>query len=67
MNTSPYIIGIIGGTGSGKTTFVRKVTEPFGENITTISLDDYYHPKEKQTRDKNGQHNFDLPGAFDIE
>jgi uridine kinase len=67
MNTPPYIIGIIGGSGSGKTTFVKKVTEPFGKDITTISLDDYYHPKEKQTRDENGERNYDLPKAFDTE
>ncbi|MBC8465251.1 MAG: uridine kinase [Parcubacteria group bacterium] len=67
MNTSPYIIGVIGGSGSGKTTFVKKVVEPFGDSVTTISLDDYYHPREKQVRDENGEHNFDLPEAFDVD
>lgn len=67
MNTPPYIIGIIGGSGSGKTTLVKKIAEPFGTDVTVISLDDYYHPKEKQVCDENGEQNFDLPEAFDIE
>jgi len=59
-------IGITGGSGSGKTTFIRHLREQFGpEQICIISQDDYYLPREQQHTDAHGEKNFDLPQSFD--
>jgi uridine kinase len=64
----PYIIGITGGSGSGKTRFVEMLLEGFGEDqVTCISQDDYYHPREYQLVDQNGEFNFDRPESIDYE
>lgn len=64
----PYVIGITGGTGSGKTSFLSAILESFGEqDITCISQDDYYLPREHQLVDKNGELNFDRPESIDFE
>jgi len=62
----PYLIGIIGGSGSGKTSFVRRLREAFSETeVCVVSMDDYYLPNEQQRRDHNDEINFDLPKSFD--
>lgn len=62
----PLIIGITGGSGSGKTTFIRQLSERFEkEDICVISQDDYYYPRERQAVDKNGVTNFDRPKSID--
>lgn len=68
MSSKPYIIGIAGGSASGKTSFLRDLKELITEeHITIISQDNYYHPKEKQFIDENGEINFDLPTSIDRE
>jgi len=60
------VIGITGGSGSGKTTFIRRLREQFGpEQLCIISQDDYYLPREQQHTDDRGEKNFDLPQSFD--
>jgi uridine kinase len=60
-----FIIGISGGSGSGKTSFVKALATSFDPSeITLISQDDYYRPREKQKIDKNGIRNFDLPKSI---
>lgn len=62
----PLIIGITGGSGSGKTTFIRQVKASFKKSeICIISQDDYYFPREAQKKDKKGIINFDLPSSID--
>ena len=62
----PFIIGITGGSGSGKTTFVKRLRAAFPESeLCILSQDDYYKPKELQKVDKQGIINFDLPGSID--
>lgn len=64
----PFVIGITGGTGSGKTLFLNSLLESFGtEEVTCISQDDYYLPREHQLIDKNGEFNFDRPESIDFE
>ncbi len=64
----PYIIGITGGTGSGKTLFLKSLLDSFEPNqVTCISQDDYYLPREHQLVDKNGEFNFDRPESIDFE
>lgn len=64
----PYIIGITGGSGSGKTTFLREITKGFSsEQICIISQDDYYRPREEQQLDTEGIKNFDLPDSINSD
>ena len=62
----PFIVGITGGSASGKTTFLRRLLASFPpEDICLISQDNYYHPRETQLVDAQGVTNFDLPTAID--
>ena len=62
----PYLIGITGGSGSGKTTFIRQLREQFqADELCFLSQDDYYLPREEQHTDDRGERNFDLPQSFD--
>lgn len=64
----PYVIGIAGSSGSGKTFFLNCFLNHFqpGE-ITLISQDDYYIPSNTKTQEENRLYNFDLPTAIDRE
>lgn len=62
----PYTIGITGGSGSGKTFFLKALAEQFSDQeICMISQDNYYHPRTIQKADENGITNFDLPESID--
>lgn len=69
MPSNVFLIGIAGGSGSGKTTFARKVLRhSSSENISILHMDAYYlatQPAEHYT--KAGNPNFDHPEAFDWE
>ncbi len=66
MTPPSYLIGITGGSGSGKTTFLERLRGHFPEScITVISQDNYYRPKEEQMLDPDGVPNYDLPHAID--
>ncbi|WP_256012561.1 uridine kinase family protein [Desertivirga xinjiangensis] len=58
----PFVVGVAGGSGSGKTFFLNCFLNHFSDSeICLISQDDYYKPKEVQPVDENGWINFDLP------
>jgi len=62
----PYVIGLTGVSGSGKTAFLNKLLEEFPEDkICLVSQDHYYHPREEQESDEEGVINFDTPQAID--
>jgi uridine kinase len=62
----PYIVGITGGSASGKTYFLRSLLNHFSEDeICLISQDNYYRPLEEQPRDENNIANFDTPQSLD--
>jgi uridine kinase len=62
------IIGISGGTGSGKTTIARKVIESVGEeNVILIEQDSYYCNLEDIPLDERQKANFDHPEAIDFD
>jgi uridine kinase len=63
----PYIIGITGGSGSGKTLFIKKIIEDFtNKEVCLVSQDNYYKPRNQQPLDENGVCNFDRPESIDI-
>jgi uridine kinase len=64
--TKPFIIGITGGSGSGKTTFIKDIRDKFTDSeLCIISQDDYYRPRAEQLTDEKGYQNFDLPQSID--
>ncbi len=64
----PYIVGITGGSASGKTSFLKALKDGFSpEEVCLISFDNYYKPLAQIPLDNNGQPNFDEPEALDIE
>ncbi|MFT5182999.1 MAG: uridine kinase [Flavobacteriales bacterium] len=64
----PLIIGIAGGSGSGKTTFLQALVDRVPkEKLALVSQDNYYQPIEMQQKDENGQVNFDLPISINRE
>ena len=66
MTGQPFLIGISGGSGSGKTSIIQELRKIFPENkLCIISQDEYYQPREKQVWDEAGYQNFDLPDAID--
>lgn len=61
-----FTIGITGGSASGKTHFLNKLSTYFKEGeVCLISQDHYYKPIHLQKRDVNGVENFDLPESID--
>lgn len=62
----PCVIGITGGSGSGKTTVSRNVLEAIGtENVTYIPQDSYYHNLQHLPFEIRSKINFDHPDALD--
>jgi uridine kinase len=62
----PIIIGVTGGTGSGKTTVTRKIIEEFGDvSLAYIPQDAYYKDQSHLTMDERALTNYDHPLAFD--
>jgi len=60
------LVGITGGSGSGKTLFLKQLMNRFEEGeISLLSLDNYYKPRIEQPKDEQGIENFDLPESLD--
>ncbi len=68
MSLSPILIGIAGGTGSGKTSIAKKLLEKYGNgDIVVIEQDAYYRDISNITMEDRHLQNFDHPDAIDIE
>ena len=62
------VIGIAGGSGSGKTTVVKAISENIkGEKVVIIPQDSYYKDSSDLTDEEKRHHNFDHPDAIDWE
>jgi len=62
-----YLVGISGGSASGKTTFINKLKEIFEDKeLAVLSMDHYYKPLLHQKLDHEGKPNFDLLESIDL-
>ena len=64
--TSPFVIGVAGGSGSGKTTVTRRVIETVGAGgVAVLSQDNYYRAQDDIPFEARLSTNYDHPAAFD--
>lgn len=61
------VIGIAGGTGSGKTTVARKLYQAFGKNAVILSHDYYYKANEGMSLEERARLNYDHPNSLDTQ
>ena len=61
------VIGIAGGTGSGKTTITKKLMQRFGSNVSVIYHDNYYKAHHDMPFEQRSKLNYDHPNAFDTD
>ncbi len=67
MSSKPFLVGITGGSGSGKTTFIKRLVEDMGiENVAVLTQDNYYINRDNQPKDINGVEDYDRPESFDF-
>jgi uridine kinase len=68
-NSKPFIMGIAGGSGSGKTFFLNRFLDHFtSDEVCLVSQDDYYFPVgHTMTKEENKVYNFDVPETIDRE
>lgn len=65
---NPFVIGVAGGSGSGKTTVVNHIIERVGrENIVLLQHDSYYRDLKHITFEERTQQNFDHPSSLETE
>ena len=62
-----YVVGVAGGSASGKTTIVEQVRQYFGDQIEVIGHDSYYLPHSNMTYEERTQLNYDHPDSFDTQ
>ncbi len=65
--SADMVIGIAGGTGSGKTTITRKLIECFGPDVSVIHHDNYYKAHHDISYEERTKLNYDHPNAFDTD
>lgn len=65
MNT--IVIGIAGGTGSGKSTFTNRLKAEFKDDVAVIYHDNYYHRQDELPFEKRKKVNYDHPEAFETD
>lgn len=64
---SSFIVGIGGGTGSGKNAIAESLVQELGsENALLLSLDSYYHDRSSMNSSECGPINYDHPDAIDF-
>ncbi len=63
----PFVIGLCGGTGSGKTTLAKRLHEAFIDRSVLIGMDCYYKNHPELTFEERTKINYDHPDAFDTD
>ncbi len=61
------VLGVAGGSASGKTTIIKKLQEYFGEDIAVISHDNYYKAHDDMPFEERCKLNYDHPASFESE
>ena len=61
------VIGIAGGTGSGKTTLMKNIINRFGDVVTVLSHDNYYRRHDELTYEERCKINYDEPAALETD
>ena len=67
MEKNFLVIGIAGGTGSGKTTLMKNIMERFGDVVTVLSHDNYYRRHDELTYEERCKINYDEPAALETD
>ena len=67
MENNILVIGIAGGTGSGKTTLMQRLVEKFGNDVTVLSHDNYYHRRDDMPFEQRCKVNYDEPAALETD
>ena len=67
MENNILVIGIAGGTGSGKTTLMKNIMNRFGDVVTVLSHDNYYHRRDELTYEQRCEINYDEPAALETD
>lgn len=65
--TKPIIIGIAGGSGSGKTTITDEIKKEFGDKVSILMQDNYYRNFQTLSKEDRQKINFDHPNSFDMD
>jgi len=66
-NNDVMIIGVAGGTGSGKTTLAAHIARKFGDKVAVITHDSYYRAQNDKSYEERCAQNYDHPDAFETE
>lgn len=61
------IIGVAGGTGSGKSTFTNRIKSTFGDQVSVIYFDNYYKRQDEVPFEERKKVNYDSPEALEVE
>ena len=64
---SPIIIGIAGGTGSGKSTFTNRLKKAFPDDVTVIYHDNYYRCQDDIPFEERKKVNYDHPDSLETD
>lgn len=67
MESDVLVIGIAGGTGSGKTTITRKLVEKFGDDVSVVKHDNYYKEHHDMSYEERSKLNYDHPDSLDTD
>ena len=67
MEGSILVIGIAGGTGSGKTTLMKRIMERYADQVTVLSHDNYYKRHDELSYEQRCLLNYDEPAALETD
>lgn len=62
-----FVIGIAGGSGSGKSTFAKRLKDRFPDDIALVSCDNYYLARSEMPFEERKKQNYDSPEAFEFD
>lgn len=63
----PYIIGVAGGSGSGKSTFTNRIKAEFGDSVAVLYHDNYYKRQDDVPFEERVKVNYDHPASLETD